>query len=121
MTSFWKDKISNYTSTTMGNYLLSKGTLEKYFKKHNVDICDDLIPRIRQYLSPEQKTVDEVLSELVNLQDEREDRYGAIMRIIKFQRANAKLTEAQEMELIDFKNLQILIAEVEELKKWMEE
>ena len=42
------------------------------------------------------------------------------MRIIKFQRANAKLTESQELELIDGRNLQILIAEVQELKKWMD-
>jgi hypothetical protein len=105
----------------MNSYKLSKGTLELYFKKSNFDICDDLIKRIRQYVSPEEKTVDEILNELINLQDEREDRVGAIMRIIKFQRANAKLTEAQELELIDSKNLKIVIAEVEELKKWMEE
>jgi hypothetical protein len=103
----------------MGKYQLSKGTLEVYFKKSNVDICDDLIKRICQYVSPEEKTIDEVLNELINLQEEREDRICAIMRIIKFQRANAKLTEIQELELIDDKNLQIVIAEVKELKKWI--
>ena len=105
----------------MGNYQLSKETLEVYFKTSNVDICDDLIKRVRQYISPEEKTVDDILNELFHLQDEREDRVGAIMRIIKFQRANAKLTEAQELELVDSRNLKILIADVEELKKWMEE
>ena len=105
----------------MGNYHLSKGTLELYFKESNIDLCDDLAQRIRQYVSPEEKTIDEILNELMNLQDEREDRIGAIMRIIKFQRANAKLTEAQELELVDSRNLKIVIAEVEELKKWMKE
>jgi len=103
----------------MGAYHLSKGTLELYFKKFNVDICEDLSKRIHQYVSPEEKTVDKILNELMNLQDEREDRIGAIMRIIKFQRANAKLTEEQELELIDSRNLQIVISEVKELKKWM--
>jgi len=105
----------------MGSYILSKGTLNLYFNKSNVDICDDVIKRARLYVSTEEKTVDDILNELINLQDEREDRVGAIMRIIKFQRANAKLTEAQELELVDSRNLKILIAEVEELKKWMEE
>ena len=104
----------------MGNYHLSKGVLDHYFEKNNVDICDDLIKRINQYVSPEEKTVDEILYELINFKDEREDRVGAIMRIIKFQRANSKLTESQELELIDFKNLQIVIAEVKELKQWID-
>jgi len=103
----------------MGNYHLSKGTLELCLKKSNIDICYDLAQRIRQYVSPEEKKVDEILNELINLKDEREDRIGAIMRIIKFQRANAKLTETQELELVDSKNLKIVIAEVEELKKWL--
>ena len=105
----------------MGNYKLSKGTLDLYFKKFNVDLCDDLTQRIRQYISPEEKTIDDILLELYPIQEAREDRAGAIMRIIKFQRANAKLTESQELELIDGRNLQILIAEVQELKKWMDE
>jgi hypothetical protein len=53
----------------MGNYHLSKGTLDLYFKKSNIDICDDLIKRIRKYVSPEEKTVDEILNELLNLQN----------------------------------------------------
>ncbi len=105
----------------MGTYKISKGTMALYFKNSNVDICDELTKRIRHYISPNNKTVDQILNELINLQDEREDRVGAIMRIIKFQRANAKLTETQELELIDSKNLSIVIAEVEELKKWMKE
>ena len=103
----------------MGKYQLSKDTLDLYFKNSNLDICDDLAKRIRQYVSTDEKTISEVLSELYQLQDEREDRIGAIMRIIKFQRNNAKLTEAQELELIDSKNLAIIIAEVEELKQWI--
>ncbi len=39
----------------MGNYHLSKGTLELYFKKSNIDLCDDLAQHIRQYVSPEEK------------------------------------------------------------------
>jgi len=105
----------------MGSYKISKGTIALYFKNSNVDICDELAKRIRHYISPEEKTIEQILNELINLQDEREDRIGAIMRIIKFQRANAKLTETQELELIDSKNLNIVIAEVNELKKWKEE
>lgn len=105
----------------MGNYHLSKETLELYFKKTNLDICDDLIKRIRQYVSPEEKTIDEILNELINLQEEREDGVGAIMRIIQFQRGNAKLTASQELELIDSKNLQIVIEEVQALKEWIDE
>ena len=103
----------------MGNYKLSKGTLELYFKKSNTDILDSLKKRIHQYVSPDEKTIEEILNELNIIQEEKEDRVGAIMRIIKFQRENASLTEAQELELIDSKNLQILIAEVEDLKKWV--
>jgi len=105
----------------MGNYHLSKGILELYFKNNNLDICEDLTKRIRQYISPKDKTIDEILNELTNLEDEREDSIGAIMRIIKFQRDNAKLTEEQEMKLIESRNLKILIAEVKELKEWMNE
>lgn len=105
----------------MGNYHLSKGTLELYFKKSNIDLCDDLAQRIRQYVSPEEKTIDEILNELINFQDERVDRIGAIMRIIKFQKTNAKLTETQELELVDSRNLKMVIAEVGELKKWIED
>jgi hypothetical protein len=105
----------------MGNYHLSKGTLELYFKNNNLDICEDLTKRIRQYISPKDKTIDEILNELIKLEDEREDSIGAIMRIIKFQKANAKLTEEQELKLIDSRNLKILIAEVKELKEWMNE
>ena len=39
----------------MGNYHLSKGTLELYFKKSNIDLCDDLTQRIHQYVSAEEK------------------------------------------------------------------
>jgi hypothetical protein len=39
----------------MGKYQLSKDTLDLYFKNSNLDICDDLIKRIRQYVSPEEK------------------------------------------------------------------
>ena len=94
----------------------SDGTASQYvsildpFLKYFVDCYDSWEMKER---------VDEILNELMNLQDEREDRIGAIMRIIKFQRANAKLTEEQELELIDSRNLQIVISEVKELKKWM--
>ncbi len=74
---------------------------------------------ISQYISPEEKTIDQILNELIILQEEREDRVGAIMRIIRFQRGNTKLTEAQEQDLIDSKNLQIVIEEVQELKEWV--
>lgn len=115
--------LSNFIKNTsiIGQYHLSGDALENYFKTHNVYICDDMIQRIRLYVSTEEKTVDEILTELYNIRDEHEDQVGAIMRIIKFQRNNAKLTEEQELELIDSKNLEIVIAEVEELKKWINE
>ena len=39
---------------------------------------------------------------LAKIEEEMEDRVGAIMRILKYQRHNAKLNEEQEMKLIDF-------------------
>ena len=91
-----------------------------YLTNPNQFLFDNLSARIQFYFSPKDKTVDQILNELINLQDEREDRVGAIMRIIKFQRANAKLTETQELELIDAKNLKVLIEEIKELKEWLE-
>ena len=91
-----------------------------YLKNPNQFLLENLSARIQFYFSPREKTVDQILNELINLQDEREDRVGAIMRIIKFQRANAKLTETQELELIDAKNLKVLIEEIKELKEWLE-
>jgi hypothetical protein len=91
-----------------------------YLTNPNQFLLDNLSARIQFYFSPREKTVDQILNQLINLQDEREDQVGAIMRIIKFQRANAKLTETQELELIDAKNLKDLIEEIKELKTWME-
>ena len=91
-----------------------------YLKNSNQFLSENLSERIQFYFSPKEKTVDQILNQLINLQDEREDQVGAIMRIIKFQRANAKLTETQELELIDAKNLKDLIEEIKELKTWME-
>lgn len=91
-----------------------------YLINSNQFLLENLSARIQFYFSPRGKTIDEILNELINLQDEREDRVGAIMRILKFQRANAKLTETQELELIDAKNLKVLIEEIKELKEWLE-
>ena len=105
----------------MGYYKLKNESLEKYYKSHKYGILDNLTERIHQYISPGEKTIDEVLDKLYQIQEEMEDRVGAIMRILKFQRQNAKLNEEQELKLIDSQNLRILIHDVEELKKWVEE
>lgn len=105
----------------MGIYKIKNETLEKYHKDNKLEILDNLNERIRHYLSPENKTINEVLSNLNEIEEEMQDSIGAIMRILKYQRHNAKLTEGQELKLIDSQNLKILIADVEELMKWAEE
>jgi phosphomevalonate kinase len=105
----------------MGIYKMKNETLEKYHKDNKLEILDSLNERIRSYLSPENKTINEVLSNLNEIEEEMQDSIGAIMRILKYQRHNAKLTEKQELKLIDAQNLKILIADVEDLKKWAEE
>ena len=105
----------------MGIYKIKNDTLEKYHKDNKLEILDSLNERIRSYLSPENKTIDEVLNKLNEIEEGLQDSVGAIMRIIKYQRHNAKLTEDQELKLINAQNLKILITDVEELKKWAEE
>ena len=82
---------------------------------------DSLSERIHYYASPKEKIIEEILIELNNLLDEREDSVGGINRIIKFQRGNVELTKEQELELIEYKNLKILIADVKALKNRVNE
>ncbi len=85
-------------------------------KKSKQFLLDSLSERIHYYASPKEKTIEEILNELNNLLDEREDSVGGINRIIKFQRGNVELTKEQELELIEYNNLKILIADVKALK-----
>ena len=110
-----------FKTLNMGVYKVAKETMELYFKNANVHINDELTKRIHHYLSTKDKTVDQILNELLMLDDEREDQVYAIKRIIRIRRENAKLSEKQELELIDSNNLKIIIDEVKDLKKWMKE
>jgi len=100
---------SKIKTLNMGVYKVAKETMELYFKNANVDINDELTKRIHHYLSTKDKTVDQILNELLMLDDEREDQVYAIKRIIRIRRENAKLSEKQELELIDSNNLKIII------------
>jgi len=93
---------------------------ELYLKNLNQFLLDKLSNRIQFYFSPKAKTIGEVLNELNNLQNNREAQIEKIKKIIESQRANAKLTETQEQDLVDSKNLKIIIKEVRELKEWLE-
>jgi len=105
----------------MGYYSIKKETIEKYHQNHPFGLLDNISDRIHQFLSPQGKTIDEVLHELNKIDEEMEDNVGGIMRILKFQRQNAKLSEEQELLLMKSRNLSILIHDVEELKKWAQE
>lgn len=76
--------------------------------------------RLGEYLWPEGKTFEEILQELTALQDAREDRVGAITRIIQHHKGNATLTEEQELTWAVWNDLKKLMAEVRELKEWVE-
>jgi hypothetical protein len=90
-------------------------------KNPNQFLLDNLTERIHFYFSPKGKTIDEIINELIQLQKERQYRVGSIKRKMTYQHNNANLSEDQEMELIESNNLKIIIAELEELKKWLEE
>ena len=105
----------------MGYYKIKKETIEKYHKNHQFGLLDNVGDRIHQFLSPQGKTIDEVLKKLYEIEEEMEESVGGIMRILKFQRQNAKLTEQQELLLMKSRHLNILIHDVEELKKWAQE
>jgi len=91
-----------------------------YLKNPNQFLLDNLSERIQFYFSPKEKTIDEIFNELTNLQNNRKGQFETISKIIKSQQTSAKLTEEQELEFIYAKNLNIVIEEVQELKKWME-
>ena len=105
----------------MGYYSIKKETIDKYHQNHQFGILDDVGDRIHQFLSPQEKTIDEVLKKLYEIEEEMEDNVGGIMRILKFQRQNAKLTEEQELLLMKSRHLNILIHDVEELKNELSE
>jgi hypothetical protein len=123
---YWKASqkkfiLNEIAITIMGNYTIKKETIEKYHQNHQFGILDDVGDRIHQFLLPQGKTIDEVLKKLYEIEEEMEESVGGIMRILKFQRQNAKLTEEQELLLMKSRNLSILIHDVEELKKWAQE
>ena len=91
-----------------------------FLKNPNQFLLDNLSNRIQFYFSPKAKTIDEILNELTNLQNNREAQFDKIKKIIKSQCDNAKLTETQVQAFVDSKNLKILIEEVRELKEWLE-
>jgi len=86
----------------------------------NQFLLDNLSNRIQFYFSPKEKTIDEILNELTNLQNNREAQFEKIKKIIKSQSDNAKLTETQVQAFVDSKSLKIIIEEVRELKEWVE-
>ena len=94
---------------------------ELQLKRTNQLLECSLSKLLQEYLCPEGKTFAEILLELTELQDAREDRVGAIMRIIKSQKGNAILTEEQEIIWVVWNDLKKMIAEVRELKEWMEQ
>jgi hypothetical protein len=93
---------------------------ELYLKNPNQFLFYNLSDRIQFYFSPKEKTIEQILKELTNLQNNREARIEKTKKIIKSQRDNPKLTEIQEQDLVDSKNLKIIIGEVRELKEWLE-
>jgi hypothetical protein len=93
---------------------------ELYLKNPNQFLLYNLSNRIQFYFSPKAKTIGEVLNELTNLQNNCEAQIEKIKKIIESQRDKAKLTETQEQDLVDSKNLKIIIKEVRELKEWLE-
>ena len=90
-----------------------------YLKNPNQFLLDNLTNRIQFYFSTKEKTIDEILNELTNLQNNREAQFEKIKKIIKSQSDNKKLTETQVQAFVDSKNLKILIEEVRELKAWV--
>jgi predicted patatin/cPLA2 family phospholipase len=94
--------------------------VEKREENPNQFLFYNLSDRIQFYFSPKEKTIEQILKELTNLQNNREARIEKTKKIIKSQRDNAKLTEIQEQDLVDSKNLKIIIGEVRELKEWLE-
>jgi hypothetical protein len=89
-------------------------------KNPNQFLLDNLTNRIQFYFSTKEKTIDEILKELSNLQNIREAQFEKIKKIIKSQCDIAKLTETQVQAFVDSKNLKIIIEEVRELKEWVE-
>jgi uncharacterized protein (UPF0305 family) len=94
--------------------------IKLYLKKMNQFLLDNLSNRIQFYFSTKEKTIDEILNELTNLQNNREAQFEKIKKIIKSQSDNAKLTETQVQAFVDSKSLKIIIEEVRELKEWVE-
>lgn len=92
-----------------------------YLKNPNQFLLDNLSARIQFYFSPKEKSIDEILNQLINLQDNREGRFETITKIITSQQKNSKLTEKQELKLIFSKNLKIVIDEVKKLKEWIDQ
>ena len=90
-------------------------------KKTNQLLEGSLSIRLQEYLWPEGKTFAEILGELTELQDAREDEVGAIMRIIQSQKGHASLTNEQELRWEVWNDLKKLVAEVRELKEWVEQ
>lgn len=93
---------------------------ELYLKNPNQFLLDNLTNRIQFYFSTKEKTIDEILNELSNLQNIREAKFEKIKKIIKSQCDTTKLTERQVQVFVDSKNLKIIIEEVKELKDWVE-
>ena len=94
---------------------------ELQLKRTNQLLEGSLSKRLQEYLCPEGNTFAEILLELTELQDAREDHVGAIMRVIKSQKGNTILTEEQEIIWVVWNDLKKMIAEVRELKEWMEQ
>jgi hypothetical protein len=65
--------------------------------------------------------VDEVLSELYEIKESKEDDIGAIYRFMKHTGGQQRLSEESEKDLAKAQHLSFLIGEVESLKQWMEE
>ena len=104
----------------MGSYKFSREVFDLVYDKLGKTELDDLLEGISKFLDPKDKTVDEVLSELYEIQESKEDRIGTIYRFMKYTGGQKRLSEESEEDLAESKHLSFLIWKVESLKQWME-
>ena len=107
-------------TSRIGVYRFAAELNAKIYEKILENDYDEWITETKKYVDTDGKTIDEILESLSEVYEEYDDRVGAVRRVMKYSRGQARISEKMENTLLEAESISFLAFKIRELKSWLD-